>query len=82
MQKNTEDMLSNVGKFKNKRGKKMEIFTYLASLNWQTIIGIFAVNWYFYNDLKNKISTLEERMFYLATGKTLAQAIIDEKKEK
>ena len=60
----------------------MEIFTYLASLNWQTVIAIFAVNWFFYNDLKNKISTLEERMFYLATGKTLAQAIIDEKKGK
>lgn len=67
----------------------MEIFTYLASLNWQTVIGIFAVNWYFYKQLDTKfekldkrMDTLEERMFYLATGKTLAQAIIDEKKEK
>lgn len=67
----------------------MDIFTYLASFNWQTVIGIFAVNWYFYKQLDTKfekldkrMDTLEERMFYLATGKTLAQAIIDEKKGK
>lgn len=67
----------------------MEIFNYLASFNWQTVIGIFAVNWFFYKQLDKKFDVinkrmdlLEERIFYLATGKTLAQAIIDEKKGK
>lgn len=61
----------------------METF---LNLNWQTVIGIFAIVWYFTHDLKlsiqhldKRIDTLEERMFLLSTGKTLAQAILEEK---
>lgn len=32
--------------------------------------------------VESRIDNLEERMFYLATGKTLAQAILDEKMKK
>jgi hypothetical protein len=59
----------------------MEILEYISHLNWQTIIAIFAVNWWFYHELRKKIEVLEERMFYLSTGKTLAQAILEEKQK-
>lgn len=63
-----------------------KILDYLINLNWQTIIAIFVVNWYFARELKEKIENLDkrmdrldERMFLLSTGKTLAQAILEEK---
>jgi hypothetical protein len=31
------------------------------------------------NKFESKLNSLEERMFYLSTGKTLSQAILDEK---
>ncbi len=34
------------------------------------------------NKFESKINSLEERMFYLATGKSLADAILEEKMKK
>lgn len=59
-----------------------EFFTAVANFNWQTIIAIIAVNWYFTKDLKDKIEKLEDRMFQLATGKSLADAIKEERMKK
>jgi hypothetical protein len=57
----------------------MDVFTYLDKLNWQGIIAMFAIVWYFTRDIRQTIIQLEERIFLLATGKTLAQAMLDEK---
>lgn len=70
-----------------------ELIELILKLNWQTIVAMFAIVWIFTRDLKitvkaiekkmdkleTKIDTLEERMFLLSTGKTLAQAILEEK---
>ena len=57
----------------------MDIMQYVTSMNWQMIAAIFAVNWWFYRELKGDMRKMEEQMFYLATGRTLQQAILDEK---
>lgn len=61
----------------------------VLKLNWQTILAMFTITWYFTHGLKNsliliekRIDTLEERMFQLATGKSLQQAILEEKMKK
>lgn len=59
-----------------------EFLQALIGLNWQAIVALFMVNGIFYWLLKAEIETinkrldaLDERMFYLATGQTLAEAI-------
>ena len=59
-----------------------EILSLTTNLNWQAILAIFAVNWVFYHKLKKHQDFQDERMFYLATGRTLADAIKDERMKK
>jgi hypothetical protein len=40
----------------------MDIFSYLENLNWQTIIGMFAICWYFTHDIKAGMKKLDEDM--------------------
>ena len=65
----------------------------ILKLNWQTVLGMFAIVWYFTHDIKAsivrlekkmdkmelRIDSLEERIFLISTGKTLAQAILEDK---
>ena len=37
----------------------MEILEYLANLNWQTIIAMFAIVWYFTYDIKQSLAKLD-----------------------
>jgi hypothetical protein len=60
-----------------------EINTIISCINWQGIAAIFIVNWFFNRDMKKKLEDMDARMFQLATGKSLQQAILEEKmKEK
>jgi len=59
-----------------------EVLLLISNLNWQGIVAIFLVNWFFYRKLKedmkmldHRMKILDDRMFYLATGRTLADAI-------
>ena len=66
----------------------------ICHTDWNVIIAIFGaffaaiglIYTFLYNfkkDIRSDIDKLEERMFYLSTGKTLSQAILDERmKEK
>lgn len=78
-----------------KRRNEMEFFNYLDKLNWQSIIGILGICWYFSYDLKQNINKRideiekhqdlqDDRMFLILTGKSLSDAIKEEriKKEK
>lgn len=38
----------------------MEILQILDNLNWQGIIAIFLVNWFFNRDIKNQLTKLDE----------------------
>ncbi len=40
----------------------MEIFNYLEKLNWQAIIAMFAICWYFTHDIKSAIKNLDNDM--------------------
>lgn len=40
----------------------MEILEYLDKLNWQTIIGMFVICWYFTYDIKIALKSLDEDM--------------------
>ena len=65
----------------------------ILKLNWQTVLVMFAIVWYFTHDIKAsivrlekkmdkmelRIDSLEERIFLISTGKTLAQAILEDK---
>lgn len=66
------------------------ITNFVESLNWQGIISLVAVVWYFTHEMKkdliarmdkleNRMDLLDERMFLLSTGKSLAEAIKEEK---
>lgn len=66
-----------------------DIMAFMNSLNWQGIVAIFGCSWYFTRGIKSslqlmekRIDILEERMFQLATGKTLQQAILEERIKK
>lgn len=59
-----------------------EILAILVNLNWQAILAIFAVNWIFYSKLKKHQDMQDDRMFQLATGKSLADAIKEERMKK
>lgn len=37
----------------------MELLEFLKTLNWQTLLAIFAILWYFTNDFKSEIRKLE-----------------------
>lgn len=56
-----------------------EFWNSISSLNWQIFVTIVLVNWYFYRRLKKNMETLDERMFYLATGQSLADVIKEER---
>lgn len=60
----------------------VEFWNSISSLNWQIFLTIVLVNWYFYRRLKKNMETLDERMFYLATGQSLADVIKNEKLNK
>lgn len=36
----------------------MDIFNYLDKLNWQTIIAMFVIGWYFTKDFREDMKTL------------------------
>lgn len=61
------------------------IYTILGT-GFGSVLTIFAMNLTIFSWLRSdikafdtKINSLEERMFFLSTGKTLSQAILDEK---
>jgi hypothetical protein len=58
------------------------MYEFFVNLNWQIIVSIIAVNWYFTRDLREKIEKLEDRMFLLSTGKSIADAIKEERIKK
>jgi hypothetical protein len=37
----------------------MEILTYLEKMNWQTIIAMFAIGWYFTRDIRISLEKLD-----------------------
>lgn len=38
----------------------MEVLNYLDKLNWQSIVGMFAICWYFTYDLKQEMKKIGE----------------------
>lgn len=71
----------------------MEIITFIESLNWQGIISLIAVVWFFTYEMKKdllarmdglekRMDLLDERIFLLSTGKTLSQAMLEQKMNK
>lgn len=40
---------------------KMELINFIEKLNWQTILAIFAVSWYFTHDIKLAIEKQSAR---------------------
>jgi hypothetical protein len=40
----------------------MDVLSYLINLNWQSIVGMFAICWYFTYDLKIALKKLDEDM--------------------
>lgn len=67
-----------------------EVNNFISHLNWQGISAIFIATWFFnrstrqtLESIEDRLDKLEARMFLLATGKSLEQAILEEKmKEK
>ena len=37
----------------------MDVFNYLDKLNWQTIIAMFAIGWYFTRDIRMALNKLD-----------------------
>jgi|HubBroStandDraft_2_1064218.scaffolds.fasta_scaffold00031_3 hypothetical protein len=37
----------------------MDLFNYLDKLNWQTIIAMFAIGWYFTRDIRMALNKLD-----------------------
>jgi len=37
----------------------MDILSCLENLNWQTILGMFAIGWYFTHDIRKMLEKLE-----------------------
>lgn len=37
----------------------MDFINYIEKLNWQTIIAMFAIGWYFTKDIKETLTKLE-----------------------
>ncbi len=38
----------------------LEIIPYLNTLNWQTMVAMFAICWYFTRDIKNSVDKLDK----------------------
>lgn len=40
----------------------MEVIKYLENLNWQTIVAMFAVGWYFTKDIRDTLHKIDVDM--------------------
>lgn len=65
----------------------MDAVAFLNSVNWQTIIGMFAITWYFTHDLKlaiEKQTARTDRLYemYCETQKEIKQIYLDILKER
>lgn len=59
----------------------LETVEFLKGFDLQNLLTVIGVVWFFTNSLKKKIEVLDNRIFQVAMGKSLKQALTEEIKQ-